>query len=188
MAQFLAFFHDQEGMAVEAVIIKDRIAGVEALVMQRFPPQAPVRRDSQEQFFPEKFDIIQVPMPCRLNDDRKIRLSLDGEIFQFPRRPFFQADIDVRIAFVDDGNSPRQDGRTAIIGTADAHGAANGLPQILDTLFPDLAQVLDLPFDVQIDTPGFGQGHRLMGTVKEFRTDMALDAADELAQRRLGDV
>ena len=68
------------------------------------------------------------------------------------------------------------------------YGAANGLPQILDTLFPDLAQVLDLPFDVQIDTPGFGQGHRLMGTVKEFRTDMALDAADELAQRRLGDV
>ena len=99
--------------------------------MQRFPPQAPVRRDSQEQFFPEKFDIIQVPMPCRLNDDRKIRLSLDGEIFQFPRRPFFQADIDVRIAFVDDGNSPRQDGRTAIIGTADAHGAANGLPCVI---------------------------------------------------------
>lgn len=54
MAQFLAFFRSQEGMAVEAVIIKDRIAGVEALVMQRFPPQAPVRRDSQEQFFPEK--------------------------------------------------------------------------------------------------------------------------------------
>lgn len=127
-------------------------------------------------------------MAGRPDDDGKIRLPLEGEIFQFPRRPFFQADIDMRIAFIDDRDCLGQYRRTPIIGTANAHGPANGLPQILDPLFPYFTQFLYLSFDVQINPPGFRQGHGLMGTVKEFGSDMALDTADELAQRRLGDI
>ena len=96
-------------------------------------------------------------MEERMEYDRKIRPPFEGIFFQFPRRSFRQLDTDMGIRFVQQWKYGGQNGGAAVIGAADAYGAAYGLLQVLDTAVPFAVDFPYFFFCCEINPPCFCQ-------------------------------
>ena len=121
-------------------------------------------------------------MEERMEYDGEISPAFEGIFFQFPRRSFRQLDADMRMGFVQQREYGSQNGGAAVIGAADAYGAAYGLLQILDTAVPFAVDFPHFFFRGKINPSCFCQDDTTSTAFEQWCTHLFFNPPDKLAQ------